>query len=159
MGKAAFIPPVTYVRLAGRACRQIVAEANGYIVRSEDDISSGDTIEPDLAQARRTAVMAHNVVVKLKEMGLPEGFDQELAALSTDLGDLWGAEKVLAERLEGFLGSPEDWEAVGDRLVDLRATIDHIGWHMKNVRRPMGKIARFAYRKASETGHSNTDTA
>jgi len=117
-------------------------------VYSEDDSGSGDTIEPDLAQARRTALMAHNVVIKLKEMGLPEGFDQELAALSTDLGDLWGAEKRLSADLEGLVRSPHDWEAAGDSLLDLKASLDHIAWHLKSVRRPLNKIARFAYREA-----------
>ena len=112
----------------------------------------GDTMEADLEQARRRAHMAHSVVVKLKEMGLPEGFDAELATLSTDLGDLWGAEKALTERLEGLLKSPGDWEAVGDHLVDIRAAIDHIQWHVKSVRRPMSKIARFAYGRASQAG-------
>ena len=116
-----------------------------------DSSADGNSVEPDLAQARRTALMAHGIVVKLKGMGLPEDLDKELAALSTDLGDLWGANKVLADRLERFVKSPGDWETVGDYLVDLRATIDHINTHGKSVRRPMGRIAQFAYREASKS--------
>ena len=92
--------------------------------------------------------MAHGVVIKLKEMGLPEALDEDLARLSTDLGDLWGAQKALVGRLEDFLRSPHDWETAGDYLVDLRAAIDHIGWHLKSVRRPMNRITRYAYREA-----------
>ena len=108
-------------------------------------------MRPDLEQARRTALVAHQVVVRLKEMGLPDRLDAQLAALSTDLGDLWGAQAELVDRLEGLLESGTDWGSVGDYLVDLKATIDHIGWHAKSVRRPIGTLARFAYRKASET--------
>ena len=104
---------------------------------------------PDLEKARRTALVAHSVIAKLKEMGLPDRFDQDLAIMSTGLGDLWGAQKELADRLEGFMGSRQDWESTGDLLVDLRATIDHIGAHARSVRRPMDRIARFAYRRAS----------
>ena len=120
---------------------------------NSDDESGPDNdgIEPDQQQARRAALMAHEVVIKLKTMGLPDSLDEELGTLSTDLGDLWGAHKALADRLERFLRSPGDWENVGDYLVDLRATVDHMGFHAKSVRRPVNRIAQYAYRKASES--------
>jgi hypothetical protein len=93
--------------------------------------------------------MAHEVVIKLKEMDLPEGLDRELASLSTDLGDLWGAQVDLADGLERFLKSPPDWGAVGAALVDLRVAIDHITWHVQSVRRPMTRITQYAYKRAS----------
>ncbi len=104
-------------------------------------------IEPDLGQARRTADMAHAVVIKLRQMDLPRDLDEDLASLSTDLGDLWSSQKLLAERLESLLDSPHDWEAVGDYLVDIRASLDHTVWHLKNVRKPLNRIATYAYRK------------
>jgi hypothetical protein len=109
-----------------------------------------EELEPDLQQARRTAGVAHNVVVKLKVMGLPQAYDEELASLSTDLGDLWSAHKTLAERLEGFVKSSCDWGTTGDFLVDIRASIDHIAWHQKSVRRPLNRITQYAYRMNSE---------
>ena len=108
-------------------------------------------LEPDITRARRTALVAHDVVIKLKEMGLPENLDKELACLSTDLGDLWSAQKEFIERLECFLQSPRDWETVGDHLVDLRSSIDHIGWHLNSVRRPLTRITQFAYRKSHKS--------
>ena len=115
-----------------------------------DDTEPGDEVKPDMGQARRTAIMAHSVVTRLKEMGLPDELDGELATLSTDLGDIWGSQKALADHLKGLLKPSDDWETVGDYMVDLRSTIDHIGWHTKSVRRPINRIARFAYKKASE---------
>ena len=111
------------------------------------DGDNGLGLEPDLEKARRTALVAHGIVIKMKEMGLPARLDAELASLSTDLGDLWSAQKELADRLDGLLDSPHDWENVGDSLVDLRASIDHMAWHMKSVRRPLNRVAQFAYRK------------
>ena len=102
--------------------------------------------EPDMEQAREMALMAHSVVIKLKTMGLPDSLDSDLASLSTDLGDIWSAQKSLTDGLEGLLKSSHDWEAVGDHLVDIRASIDHIAWHLKSVRRPLNRITRFAYR-------------
>lgn len=119
---------------------------------SEDHDSA--ELKPDLDRARQTANLAHGVVVKLKEMGLPQDLDRELASLSTDLGDLWSAQKAMAARLKGFLKPPHDWEAVGDSLVDLRANIDHMAWHLKSVHRPLTQITRFAYRKALESEES-----
>ena len=105
--------------------------------------------EPRLQQARDASLMAHAVLVKLKELGLPEDLDDALGRLCTDLGDLWNAQKALTDQLESFLSSDE-WNDVGDNLVDLRSSIDHMAWHMKSVRRPMGQITRFAYRKGRE---------
>ena len=107
-------------------------------------------LEPSLEQARRTADVAHSVLVKLKEIGLPENLDQELANLSTDLGDLWSAERTLVDCLDGLLKSSDDWETVGESLVDVRASVDHIAWHVTSVRRPLNRITQFAYRKALE---------
>ena len=115
------------------------------------DDASAAAIEPDLNRARQRALMAHEVVIKLKEMNLPEELDGELASLSTDLGDLWGAQAVLADDLESFLKSPPDWASVGAALVDLRVAIDHIGWHVNSVRRPMTRVTRYAYKRASES--------
>ena len=105
-------------------------------------------MEPNFERARQTALTAHDVVIKLKEMGLPDELDGDLAILSTDLGDLWGAQKTLSERLDTLLGSDGSWDLMGDYLVDLRDSIDHIGWHMRSVRRPLNRITRFAYRQA-----------
>ena len=110
-----------------------------------------DGIEPDLDRARQAALLAHGVVIKFKEMGLPEELDSELASLSTDLGDLWSAQHSLTAQLESFLEPPEDWRAVGDHLADLKSSIEHMAWHVSSIRRPLNRIATFAYRKALES--------
>ena len=122
------------------------------LIGNQDD--NKEELKPNMEQAKQTALVAHDVVIKLKEMGLPEAMDKELASLSTDLGDLWSAQKALVDRLEGFLKSPRDWETVGDHLVDLRAGIDHIAWHLNSVRRPLYRIAQFAYRMDNERQES-----
>ncbi len=99
--------------------------------------------------------MAHGVVIKFKEMGLPEELDPELASLSTDLGDLWSAQHSLTAQLESFLKPPpepsKDWRLVGDHLADLKSSIEHMAWHVSSIRRPLNRIATFAYRKALES--------
>ncbi len=109
-------------------------------------------LEPDIVRARMTALRAHSVVIKLKEMGLPDHLDDDLARLSTDLGDLWNAQKQLAARLKSLLQSGDDWEAAADNLVDLKAVLDHMGWHLSSAQRPITRIARFAYSQADESG-------
>ena len=111
--------------------------------------------EPDFAQARRSALKAHDVVIKLKEMGLPESLDNELASLSTDLGDLWASNKLLSEQLDTFLQGPPDWGEVGDHMTDIRSSVDHIAWHLKSVRSPLNRITRHAYRTAGENGKND----
>ena len=112
-------------------------------------------MQPDLRNARQTAVTAHSVVIKLKEMGLPEDYDGELALLSTDLGDLWSAQKELAARLDGLVAAPDDWATLGDSLVDLRATVDHISWHVDSIREPMTRLTEYAYNRAEQGGTSD----
>ena len=85
-------------------------------------------------------------------MGLPESFDKELAALSTDLGDLWGAQKSFSDRIELLLSNNvDDWKSTGEHLVDLRGTIDHMAWHLKSVRKPLTKVTQFAYKCREES--------
>ena len=115
---------------------------------SREDEDDNRDMEPDLEQARRTAGVAHGVVVKFKEMGLPADLDADLATLCTDLGDLWSAERRLSQDLECLMKPPHDWETAGDSLLDLKASLDHIAWHLKSVRRPLNKIVRFAYKEA-----------
>ena len=105
--------------------------------------------EPRLQQARDASVMAHRVLVKLKELGLPADLDEALGHLCTDLGDLWSAQRTLADQLDAFFTS-DGWNGAGDSLVDLRSSLDHMAWHMKSVRRPMTQITRFAYAKSRE---------
>ena len=111
--------------------------------------------EPDLAQARRNAIKAHAVVIKLKEMGLPEGLDEELASLSTDLGDLWAANIRLAEQLDLFLNAASEWGEIGDRMADMKAGIDHMAWHVDSIRGPLDRIAAFAYESSDQSGEGD----
>jgi len=104
-------------------------------------------LDPETQHAQQMALMAHQVVIKLKEMGLPEDYDDELAAVCTDLGDLWGAGKALSDRLEKMLKSPANWEHVANSLVDLRAVVDHMAWHINSIKEPMEKLATYAYQK------------
>lgn len=104
--------------------------------------------DPGLDQARRASVMAHSVVIKLKEMGLPDELDEQLSQMCTDLGDLWSAQNSLVDQFRAFLKADDDWDAVGDTLVDLSSTIDHIAWHMKGIREPLDEITRYAYEQA-----------
>ena len=94
--------------------------------------------------------MAHSVVIMFKEMGLPQDMDDDLASVCTDLGDLWGAQKEFADRLQGMLKEERGWEMVGDALTDLRASIDHVAWHLKSVREPLTRIAEYAYGQADQ---------
>ena len=106
--------------------------------------------EPNLEQARRASAMAHQVVIKLKEMGLPDEMDGDLSKFCTDLGDLWSAQNALAKQVESFLKSRGDWNDVGDGIADLQATVEHLAWHAEGVRAPMQNLALWAYSRGEE---------
>ena len=114
-------------------------------------MTSGESLDrhldhpPALEQARRASVVAHSIVIKLKEMGLPDEMDEDLSQFCTDLGDLWSAQMTLATQVETFLKKPHDAGKAGDDLVDLKATIDHMAWHMKNIGQPMDNITNWVY--------------
>ena len=115
---------------------------------SEQNLDEHLDRDPGLEQARRASVMAHSVVIKLKEMGLPDELDEHLSQMCTDLGDLWSAQNSLVKQVEAFLKADDDWDAIGDTLVDLGSTIDHIAWHMKGIREPLGEITQYAYEQS-----------
>jgi len=107
-------------------------------------------LEADLMQARKNSLMAHSVVIMLQEMGLPQDMNEDLSSVCTDLGDLWGAQQEFAERLQNMLKGERGWEMVGDALTDLRASIDHVAWHLQSVREPLTRIAEYAYGQPDE---------
>ena len=43
---------------------------------------------------------------------------------------------------------------MGDSLVDLRATVDHIGWHVDSIREPMTRLTEYAYNRAEQADPS-----
>ena len=116
---------------------------------SDPQVHGRDVLEPELDRARNTANVAHSVVILFKEMGLPASMDADLARLCTDLGDLRSAGEALSERLETMVKDSDDWEAVGDSLVDIRSDIDHLSWHLKSVKRPLNRLTHYAYRRES----------
>ena len=62
--------------------------------------SDQSSLEPNLAQARQKSVMAHKILVKFQEMGLPNDMNGEVANLATSLGDIWDSH--LGENLIGI---------------------------------------------------------
>jgi len=104
---------------------------------------------PNLAQARQKSSVAHQILVKLKEQGLEEDYDDDLAKLCTDLGDLWGAQLSFTERLGDFLDTEtaidDSWRKFGDSLADICSELEHMAWHIQSVKGPIERIAQRAY--------------
>ncbi|MAP37101.1 MAG: hypothetical protein CL698_05575 [Chloroflexi bacterium] len=104
---------------------------------------------PNLAQARQKSSVAHQILVKLKEQGLEENYDDDLAKLCTDLGDLWGAQLSFTERLGDFLDTEtaidDSWRKFGDSLADICSELEHMAWHIQSVKDPIERIAQRAY--------------
>ena len=96
---------------------------------------------PNLAQARQKSSVAHQILVKLKEQGLEENYDDDLAKLCTDLGDLWGAQLSFTERLGDFLDTEtaidDSWRKFGDSLADICSELEHMAWHIQSVKDPL----------------------
>ena len=104
-----------------------------------------DISQANFNRARQRSAMAHSILVKLKTMGISEELDGELSRLCTDLGDIWSAQIVYAEKLGEFLDSSEDWGTLGDLLADIMSQLDHVSWHLDSVKGPIEKISQYAY--------------
>jgi len=104
---------------------------------------------PNLAQARQKSAMAHQILVKFKEQGLEEAYDEDLAKLCTDLGDLWSAQLLFTERLGDFLdieiSRDDTWNKFGDCLADICSELEHMAWHIQSVQGPIERIAQHSY--------------
>ena len=114
-------------------------------------------MEADLNQARRTSVMAHNVVIRMRELGLPDTLDAELASVSTDLGDLWGAQKEFTDLLHNMLKTSHDWDSIGDSLVDMRSSIDHYSLAPRKHPRTHNQTRRVRILSIRQVSHCGTE--
>ena len=103
-------------------------------------------MNPNLGLARDRSAIAHQILVKFKEMGFSEENDEDLAKLCTDLADLWGAQKSYNEVLLDLIeNKPLDWKLMAQRLTDIKSQVDHMSWHIASVKDPLEKIAIESY--------------
>ena len=102
-------------------------------------------LQPGLTKPRQVAELAHKILVKFKEMELPDHLDDELGVLCTDLADFWSASKDLESKLQILLNQEHKWDSIGEILVDLRIIVDHLERHVKSVKRPINTITSFSY--------------
>ena len=103
-------------------------------------------MNPNLGLARDRSAIAHQILVKFKEMGFSEENDEDLAKLCTDLADLWGAQKSYNEVLLDLIeNKPLDWKLIAQRLTDIKSQVDHMSWHIASVKDPLEKIAVESY--------------
>lgn len=107
-------------------------------------------IEPNIDQARQTALFAHKILVKFQEMGLPEKYWDELAKLSTDLSDMIAARESILSNLTTLLDSNSSWDTIGEMLVDIHSHVDHIIWHSENIQTPIKDLINFAFEQNEE---------
>ena len=90
-------------------------------------------LQPGFSKPRQVAELAHRILVKFKEMELPDDFDQQLAVLCTDLSDCWSASKDLENKLKILLNEDHGWDSIGEILVDIRSIIDHLLTNQGNI--------------------------
>ena len=102
-------------------------------------------LQPGYNKPREVAELAHKILVKFKEMELPDDFDEQLGILSTDLSDFWSASKDLENKLRILLNEEHQWDSIGETLVDIRSIIDHFDRHVKSVKKPINTITNFSY--------------
>ena len=107
-------------------------------------------LQPGLSKPRQVAELAHNILVKFKEMELPDHLDDQLAILCTDLSDFWSASKDLENKLLILLNEEHEWGSIGETLVDIRSIIDHLDRHVKSVKKPINIITNFSYSESEK---------
>ena len=106
--------------------------------------------EPNFLKARNTANFAHRIVVRLKEAGLPDEFEDAIGDISTDLADLCSISNNISSLVEKLINDPPEWESLANTIVDLKSTVDHISVHTHKFGKAANKIARFAYQEADK---------
>jgi len=115
------------------------------VFRSRDD-KGLCVMDPNLELARERAAVAHQILIKFKEIGLSEDHDEDLARLCTDLADLWSSQNSYNQLLMEFLeNETRDWKFIAEHLTDIKSHIDHISWHIRSVKDPIERMAVECY--------------
>jgi hypothetical protein len=113
--------------------------------------SSSNNLPPNYDMGRLRAEHAHNILIKMKELGLPESFDDSLASLCTDVADLISAlNKVTLISEKITAKNTDQWESVAECLADMLAEIEHIDWHTSSIKNPLKEIAEYSYNFLSD---------
>ncbi|MFL2762094.1 MAG: hypothetical protein ACJ0A3_04040 [Dehalococcoidia bacterium] len=112
---------------------------------------SENYIDPNLDQARQTALLAHKILVKFQEMQLPEKYWEELAKLSTDISDMISAKESILLNLNTLVNTNPNWETIGEILVDIHSHIEHIMWHSESIQTPIKELTSFAFEQPKES--------
>ncbi|MFL2756764.1 MAG: hypothetical protein ACJ0BE_05860 [Dehalococcoidia bacterium] len=102
-------------------------------------------IQPNLLQARQKSVMAHKILVKFQEMGLPIDMNDEVANLAISLGDIWNSHLALTEEMQKLIDECEDWESIANSLTDMYTHIDHVEWHINGIKDLIFKVSKYSY--------------
>lgn len=108
-------------------------------------------MNPNLDQARQTALLAHKILVKFQVMQLPEKYWEDLAKLSTDISDMISAKESILSNLNSLLNATSDWETIGEILVDIHTHIEHIMWHTENIQTPIKALTNFAFDQTNQS--------
>ena len=106
--------------------------------------------EPNFLQARNTAILAHRIVVKLQEIGLPDELENTIGDIGTDLADLCSINNNISSLVEKLINDPPEWESMANTIIDLKSTVEHMNVHAHKFGKTANKIARFAYKEADK---------
>lgn len=109
-------------------------------------------VEPNLTQARNKSVMAHEILVKFQEMGLPDDMTDEVAKLATSLGDIWNAHLYITNSIKTLINDSVDWDSMGDSLTDIYTHLEHAEWHEKDIKDLVFKISQYSYDNTDNNG-------
>ncbi|MEE2885400.1 MAG: hypothetical protein VX701_06875 [Chloroflexota bacterium] len=115
---------------------------------SHRDYDEQSDSRASVIRAREKAVKAHSVVIKFKEMGLPEEMDAELAIFSTDVADVCSESEMISSELDKLVAGSDDWTQIANTMVDIQARVDHLAWHLKSIRRPLNRITTYSYSRS-----------
>ena len=115
---------------------------------SHRDYDEQSDSRASVIRAREKAVKAHSVVIKFKEMGLPEEMDAELAIFSTDVADVCSESEMISSELDKLVAGSDDWTQIANTMVDIQARVDHLRWHLKSIRRPLIRMTRYSYSRS-----------
>jgi len=97
--------------------------------------------------ATRNVKLSHDFYKKIESLGIK----LRLSGLGADISDVYLELERYKESVNRLLNADtKDLETIGGLLIEIKISLQHINWHIKESRRPLQRLIDYCYKELDD---------